>query len=124
MAYICRFVGQCARSGGRQSRDLRVCVGRFANDPTGEVESVANGLIGRTRGWWDERIFYIHHRLRDRLFRFLRMYEKVCVFRTNRTTQVLMTLGRPSNIVEVDAIAIMVGRKPYLEFLLAFFSIY
>ena len=26
MAYICRFVGECARSGGRQSRDLRAGV--------------------------------------------------------------------------------------------------
>jgi hypothetical protein len=47
------------------------------------------------------------------------------VFKKNRTTQVLITLCRPSNIGGVDAIATMVGRKlsPYLTFSFVFFSI-
>jgi hypothetical protein len=38
----------------------------------------------------------------------------------NWTTQVRITLGRPSNIVEVDAIVTTVSRRPYLEFSFAF----
>ena len=65
-------------------------------------------------------LFYIHHRLRDRMFGYRKMYKKMCVFfsrsKSDCTGSYQIGLAFEYYTVGVDTIATMVGRRSYWNF--------